>query len=110
KDADSQNEPGFIACLFLAGYYDTRPAWMTVQFCHNNQLLLPPIINSMGLRKGYEPSVTYGSKEVGDRLFLTDDPLFAKYRVPRKNLPDEVMLSEAADVARNYILACSDPE
>lgn len=109
-DGDSENVPGFIACLFFAGHYESKPAWLTVQFIQQNQVILPPLINVLALRKGYEPGVTYGSKEVGDRVFFTDDPLFARYRVPKPHIPEEVTLVEAADVARNYIVACSDPE
>ncbi|MFY9560128.1 MAG: hypothetical protein WAQ52_07830 [Terriglobales bacterium] len=110
RASEGKDEPAAVACLLMGGYFERKPSWITVQFSHQNQRLLQPLIKEMELDKGYVPSVTYGSKEVGDLLFSTDDPRFARYRVPRKNLPDDVTLSEAAEVAKNYILACSDPE
>lgn len=98
-----------VAALFLAGYYAKNPSAVIVQFRHEEQLLLPPSIREVGLDKGHSPLVTYGSEVVRQQLFLTENSEFSPYRVPRINAPDAVTLSEVADVARNYILACADP-
>ena len=42
-------------------------------------------------------------------IFDTDDPRFVNYRVPQINIPDAVTVAEVVEVARKYILACSDP-
>jgi hypothetical protein len=103
-----ENSP-LIACLFLAGYFNKQPSWISIQFTHQSQVLVAPAINQMALIKSYKPSVVYGSKVVAEHLFDMDDPEFAKYRVPRINSSDHVTVSEVSNVARNYILACSDP-
>jgi hypothetical protein len=99
-----------VAALFLAGYYAKIQSAVVVQFRHEEQLLLSPSVRLVGLDKGYAPLMTYGSEVVRQQLFLTDNKEFSPYRVPRPNAPDNVTLSEVEDIARNYILACADPE
>jgi hypothetical protein len=81
-----------------------------IRFPHIKQTLLEPELKLMPLEKGYRPPVVYGSQIVARRIFETDDPTFAKYRVPRANDAENVTLGEVAEAAKKYILACADPE
>jgi hypothetical protein len=110
KDEGKFEEPALVACLILAGYYEKEPSWITIRFPHIKQTLLEPELKLMALEKGYRPPVVYGSQIVARRIFETDDPTFAKYRVPRVNDAENVTLGEVAESAKKYILACADPE
>jgi hypothetical protein len=105
-----KKEDTLIACLVLAGFYKGQPSCLNVTFTHQEQTVLTPIIRTMSLAKGYSPILTYGSNVVRELIFETDDPRFDPYRVPRVNRPDDVTITEVADAARKYILACSDLE
>jgi hypothetical protein len=110
KDEGTVEEPALVACLILAGYYEKEPSWIAIRFPHIKQTLLEPELKLMPLEKGYRPPVVYGSQIVARRIFETDDPTFAKYRVPRANDTENVTLGEVAEAAKKYILACVDPE
>ncbi|MCU1271008.1 MAG: hypothetical protein JWN74_2302 [Acidobacteriaceae bacterium] len=110
KDEGTVEEPALVACLILVGYYEKEPSWIAIRFPHIKQTLLEPEPEIMPLQKGYRPPVVYGSQIIARRLFDTDDPTFAKYRVPRVNDAENVTLGEVAEAAKKYILACADPE
>jgi len=109
KAAEKSGEIVLIACMFLGGYYNGQPSLICAQFMHKDQVILTPTASNMSFAKKYEPCLLYGSEVVRKLLFQTNDPAFSDYRVPQINAPENVTLSEVADVARKYILACSDP-
>jgi ATP-dependent protease HslVU (ClpYQ) peptidase subunit len=101
---------GLVAALFIAGYYAKTPSMVIVQFKADGHTLIPPDIREVvNPEKGYMPLVTYASEVVRQELFLTDNPKFSKYRIPRIHSPNLVTLSEVERVATNYISACADP-
>jgi hypothetical protein len=100
---------GLIAALFIAGYYARSPSTVLVQLKTDGQTLLPPQIQEIPLHKSYMPVIMYASDVVGQQLFLTDNPKFSKYRVPKIHTPDLVTLDEVESVAKKYISACADP-
>jgi hypothetical protein len=104
-----EDPTGLVAFLLLAGYYVKRPSAVMVEFRHKEQILLPPSITPLKLDRGYKPLMTYGSEKVRQHIFDADTAEFSTYRVSRANVEEKVTLSEVADVASKYILACSDP-
>ena len=104
-----EDPTGLVACLLLAGYYAKSPSAVMVEFRHEEQMLLPPRITPLKLDQGYNPLMTYGSEKVRQQVFFAETPEFSAYRVPRVNIEEKVTLSEVADAANKYILACSDP-
>jgi hypothetical protein len=109
KKAENPGSVVLVACMFLGGYYNGQPSLVCAQLLHRDQTVLPPVVSTIAFPKGYKPSLLYGSDVVRKLLFETEDPAFAAYRVPQINAPENVTLSEAVEVARKYILACSDP-
>ena len=98
-----------VACLFIVGYYSGKPSGMVTEFPVQQEVLSRPTIRPIELSPGYDPPVMSGSAKIADLIFDTDDPMFARYRVPRIHIPGAVTISEVSEVARNYILACTDP-
>jgi hypothetical protein len=109
-DEGAVETPADVACLIVAGYYEKYPSWVAIKFPHIGQALLEPKLQVMTLAKGYMPPVIYGAQIVFQKIFMLDDPAFAKYRIPRIHMPEDVTLEEVAESAKRYIRACDDPE
>ncbi|HUY12394.1 MAG TPA: hypothetical protein VMX16_02035 [Terriglobia bacterium] len=94
-----------VANMFFVGYYDGDPAWSNVRFWHDNQRLRSPTGYLKRLRRG-QLEIS-GSAKIANLLFETDDPRFAEFRRPKPPKQEDLTLSEAVEVAKGYIRACS---
>lgn len=105
-DIGPSREPGStIAYISFVGYYEGNPAWTEVRFWHDNQKLKSPTVYSERLRRGQLK--IWGSDKVAQLLYHTDDPRFAEFRRPRSDRHEDLTLSEAVEIAKNYIRSCS---
>lgn len=104
-----------IVRIYLDGYFDGQPFRTGMRLYHVDQELgwglIPFELNR------WSRSVWFGSNDVAQLLFNTEDPRLEKYRTDACRLvvtqcrhPDTVLtLPDAIEAARNFIQACSDP-
>ena len=106
---NSPIERGYtIARIFVDGYCDGIPSRINIRFFHENQILRTPDVLTSDLNQGW----MYGSKDIADLLFATDDQRLAAYRIPKARTNFSTgppTLRDAIEYAKSYIRACSDP-
>jgi hypothetical protein len=107
KDSDRQADEHHFLHVFLAGYFNGQPDWQFLTFRHRMQELRQPLLRNKPLQKG---PLIYGSREVENRLFRSEDPALALYRVKGFQESEHPSLSDGIEAAKNYIRACCDPE
>jgi len=102
------NAAGVIAKVMLIGYYSDVGCVAEIDFRHDNQTLLEPVLTKE-LVGPTNFEVFSGSKFIANRIFNSKDPKFLKYRTVsvKKGMPPAT-LSEATELVRNYIQACID--
>lgn len=105
-----KGQPGFtIAHVFFFGYYRGMAWTVDARFFHRNHELSRPTITSEDMKIGHPPW-THGSDIVAELLFNSNDERFAAYRKPFPDDPNSLTIDYAAEIATNYIRACSGPE
>ncbi|MGO8817110.1 MAG: hypothetical protein ACLQVG_20905 [Terriglobia bacterium] len=103
-----------ITHVFLFGYYQGIPWTVDLRFFHINQILHDPSIVFEGNDLGFPPFIR-GSVIVGNLLFNSKDgvrlgtPADERLSAYRKSIPDNwenLTISQASEIAREYIRAC----
>lgn len=92
-----------ISTVFVEGYFRGDPEQAVARFFHEKQVLREPEVSSHPCVQEY----VWGSNEVSRLINETQDPRFARYRVPYSG--GEPPLQLAIEIAKNYIQAHSDP-
>ncbi len=96
-----------VAKMILAGYFRGERCSCSMTFAHHNQILCSPIFDDYSRGDTALGSRFWGSEIVGKLVFKTDDQRFAPYR--GKGSPNRsTSLSDAAEIAGDYIKACSE--
>jgi hypothetical protein len=91
-----------IVMLFLCGYYSQSPCHILFKFFHRSGVVAAPLICRI-FRVG--ENMFSGSREVTERLYVTNDPRFAAFRHSAQN-PADVTFLEWAAIAKGYVEAC----
>jgi hypothetical protein len=99
-------QPGdTILHVFFFGYVQGIASTVDLRFFHRNSIPSTPSITSVDMKIG-RPAWIRGSEVVAEYLFDSKDERFSAYR---KCIPDDwknISISQASEIARNYILAC----
>jgi hypothetical protein len=104
-NANPLETPETIVTFIMTGYCNGTPAFIRARIFHENGVLREPEI----YRERLEETFMSGVPEVARLLFEDSDATFAAYRRPiPKNRPTTI--SEASEIAEQYVLACSSPE
>jgi hypothetical protein len=102
------NYPGVIARVVFVGYYSDLGCLAQIEFRHDNQTLLPPILTKLAVGP---PSfeIFSGSAFISKMIFESKGLGFSRYRTRsvKKGIPPNTLL-EAKELVRNYIQACID--
>jgi hypothetical protein len=96
-----------IVQIYFVGYFEGKASRADVRLFHRNQVLASPMIDSSQALPG-QLEIS-GSDTLANLLFKTDDPRLARYRRTAPARQEDLTLTEAIEVARNYIRACNDP-
>jgi hypothetical protein len=96
-----------IATLLFVGFLDGIPYHVRATFFTVEGRVPEPAVETLLIEPG-KPNV-YGPSEVYHLMFETEDQRLSEYRRPMRNVGD-IDLTEAIEIAKNYIRACSDPQ
>jgi hypothetical protein len=103
---EERGEPGnTILHIFFFGYIQGVASTVDLRFFHRNSIPSTPSITSVDMKIG-RPAWIRGSEVVAEYLFDSKDERFSAYR---KCIPDDwknISISQASEIARDYILAC----
>lgn len=101
-------EPGLpgatIAHIFFFGYFRGSPCTCDLRFFHRAQDLETPTVTFTEENPAV-PIRIWGSKLVENALFYSNNKRLSPYRVSVPP-PQEMSISQASDIAINYIRAC----
>jgi len=102
-----KNEPGHtILHIFFFGYYRGIASTIDLRFFHREHVLAKPSITSIDMDIGPPPWIR-GSSIIAELLFDSDDERFSAYRIAFPEKPSDLTINKAAEIAANYIMACS---
>jgi hypothetical protein len=103
---DEADQPGrTILRVMLLGYFNGRPSEVGIRFFHRDHTLVKVQVISYPLQVGFYPGV-FGSAKIAELLFDSQDARFAAYRIHRPETPEALTITDAAEAAQRYIMAC----
>jgi hypothetical protein len=108
RDCDAEpDQPGHvIGHVFLFGYYNGKACELDIRLFHRKQSLAQPTVTQRRLWLGYDPEI-WGSDTVARLLYTSSENVFfPAYRRRKPKRQEDLTISEAIEVAKNYILAC----